>query len=235
MESSSVLITIARDGSLFTLLALPIALAGLLQGIFIFFNKTPFSSKSASKKFFKSLDKKFDLGLIKDKDDIVILAESYRRQEVARYELGPLLEDYLRYLSESSEIKNEQIPNRYRLVKDILEVENQEKPFSDVPEEERRILQALRVSIESNNEESANENLEDLRLLIATRYKTYVRNSRLNRWSVPLAVFGLLATLIFGFMSLKDTVDYNKIDGIMTKHVEIIGARDTIEPESENN
>ena len=55
-------------------------------------------NQKLTREFFEQLDKKFELNLVKDKDDIVVLADSFKRAHFASYELNTLLEDYLRYL-----------------------------------------------------------------------------------------------------------------------------------------
>ena len=51
-------------------------------------------------KFFDTLDKKFDLELVKDQSDIEILKSAIEREAGTVYSLAPLLEDYLVYLGE---------------------------------------------------------------------------------------------------------------------------------------
>lgn len=172
---------------------------------------------SASEKFFKLLDKKFDLELVNDKSDVIILAESFTRGKLASYSFAPLLEDYLEYLIINSEnnIEESKIQKRYVKVKQMLDRENEEKPFANVPDEERRLLLSLKNSIKNNDTESTNEVFEDLKLLIATRAKTHIFNKRINIWSIPLAIFGLLASLYFGFTGMKNIVDYNRIQEII--------------------
>ena len=51
-------------------------------------------------KFFDTIDKKFDLELVKDQSDIEILKSAIEREAGTVYSLAPLLEDYLVYLGE---------------------------------------------------------------------------------------------------------------------------------------
>ncbi|MBI4114329.1 MAG: hypothetical protein HY445_00620 [Candidatus Niyogibacteria bacterium] len=170
-----------------------------------------------SEKFFKLLDKKFDLEIVNDRSDVIILAESFTRGTLTSYSLTSLFEDYLEYLVKNSEngIDGSQAKERYLKVKQMLDKENEEKPFANVPDEERRLLLSLKNSIKNNDVESTNGALDDLKLLIATRAKAHIFNKKINIWSIPLAIFGLVASLYFGFVGMKNTVDYDRIQEII--------------------
>ncbi|MBI4121169.1 MAG: hypothetical protein HY457_02865 [Parcubacteria group bacterium] len=196
-----------------------LAFLGLLYFVFIlFFDKTPFGSDLTTENFFKLLDKKFDLNLVKDKTDVINLAESFSRKEWARYSLAPLLEDYLRHLIELNvdELEKEKTQLRYDTVKKMLNAENEERPFGDIPDEERRLLQSLRISIGNNDQQVTESSLEDLRILIATRNKIYAKSQKINWWSVPLAIAGLVVSMVFGVMGIiQGTIDYEEIKKII--------------------
>lgn len=214
---------------IFSNFSLATAFIGLAVFIFIILlPKRSFNSKRASEEFFGLLDQKFELGLIKNKSDITILAESHKRDQLASYELIPLLEDYLTYTVKRAKEggKKKNAVNTYTKVKAILDEEMKDKPFSDMPEEEGRLLRSLKDSIDHKAQASAYENLDDLKMLISARNKIYSRSSKLNRWSVPLAIFGLIATLIFGFMSFLNRVNYDKILELAEKGIQIESIKD---------
>ncbi|MCK5332648.1 hypothetical protein KAJ41_02180 [Candidatus Parcubacteria bacterium] len=147
------------------------------------------------------------------------MADSFRRNIVSAYKFIPLLEDYLRYLirrPEEKTLPKDEIIFRYNTIKKMIDEENLEKPFADMPDEERRLLRSLNNSIRNGNIEIANEDLDDLRILICARNKIYTKNIKLTKRSVPLAIFGLIATIFFGFMSVKNNnIDYNEVQKII--------------------
>ena len=205
----------------FSFIAITIAFVSLILFSIALLKKRPFDSKSITEKFFRILDQKFKLGLITEKKDIVVLAESFRRDRGASYDLVFLLEDYLVYLIKKCNTTEDQVDKRsiieiHQKIQTILDAENEEKPYSDLPKEERRIFRSLNNSTQNNNKEAVNEDLEDLRILLTTRNKIYTRSSKLNRWSIPLAIFGLVATLYFGIRSINSEVNSEKIQQIIS-------------------
>jgi hypothetical protein len=164
-------------------------------------------------KFFKTLDKKFDMALVNDRSDIIILRDSIAREVDATYSLAPLLEDYLKYLIVSAPDgqDNTRIKARYDLVKAIVDEETKEKPFADMPEEERRLLRSLKDAVDHNDKQSITFNLDELSSLISARGRVFSRVNKLNRWSIPLAIIGLVTTILFGIMSIRQSIDYDKL------------------------
>jgi len=159
------------------------------------------AEKRGRSKFFESLDKKFDLGLIEDQSDIEILKSAIEREAGTVFSLAPLLEDYLVYLGERGS-QESQLPQRYQLIKGIIAAENADKPFADIPEEERRLLIAMRDAIQHDDKGSISFNLNELSSVISTRSKDYEGTLNANRWMRPLAIIGLVASVIFGVLAL---------------------------------
>jgi hypothetical protein len=113
------------------------------------------------------------------------------------------LEDYIVHILSGEE--RETSPYRRDLAKQIsvlIDKEKEEKPFEALPEDERRLLRSLNDAIKNNDVDSQKYNLNELNSVLSIRYKTYQRANLLNKWSVPLAIIGLMFTLIFGIMSV---------------------------------
>ena len=161
-------------------------------------------TQTGRSKFFESLDKKFDVKLIRDRSDIEMLKSAIEREAGAVYSLAPLLEDYLVHLTDKGgqEPTDTTLSEQYQTIKEIIVQENADKPFVDVPEEERRLLVGMRDAIQHDDKESMSFNLNELSSVISTRTKDYERVMRTNRWAVPLAVIGLLASVVFGVLGL---------------------------------
>ena len=157
--------------------------------------------KGGRSKFFESLDKKFDMELAKDQSDIEMLKSAIERKAGTVYSLAPLLEDYLVHLGERGS-QESQLSQRYQLIKGIIASENADKPFADIPEEERRLLIATRDAIQHDDKESMSFNLNELSSVISTRNRDYERVLNANRWMRPLAIIGIVASVIFGVLAL---------------------------------
>lgn len=156
--------------------------------------------------FFEQLDKKFELGLVSNKEDITVLADSFRREHVATYDLNILLEDYLRYLinkaSNSEGDVKQTFIERHQKANQIFKEHNEEKPYNDLPAEERRIFRTITSTIKTGEKEETLNALEDLRIVISTKNKSYQQSNTINKLSIPLAVIGLILTIYFGIKSL---------------------------------
>lgn len=191
---------------------------GSFLGLFVIFRlliKLKKPDIKLNTKFFEQLDKKFDLDLINNKEDIIVLADSFRREHIATYDLSILLGDYLRYLISIASTKEEGEKNKYierhKKTNDILKVEIEEKPYNELPLEERRIFRAINSAVKSEEKDEILNALEDLRIIISSKSKTYQQSNVLNRFSIPLAIIGLILTIYFGIKSLpvnkNNTVD----------------------------
>lgn len=161
--------------------------------------------------FFKALNKKFDLGLIRNINDVYILIDSL--QLGRGYSPILLLEEYLGNLLDDPEYqeKKEAIVAKYDCVTNFIIILKEEKPFSDVPNEERRLLNALKDSASRNDSSQVLSILNELGSVLNIRNKTYQKAAKLNRATVPLAIVGLIVTILFGIFSITNSVDEVKL------------------------
>lgn len=173
------------------------------------------TDKDSDQKFFELLEKKINLELIKDKSDVEILANSIAREYHVSYSLTPLLENFLKFCIEGKECSLTQ--DKYDFIKKLILQENEDKPYSGIPEEERRILVNIRDSIKHDDKESVLFNLDELRGILNTRNKVYEKTIATNKWSVPLAIVGVVCTIAFGLFSIKQTASYDKIELMIEK------------------
>nr|WP_321405384.1 hypothetical protein [uncultured Carboxylicivirga sp.] len=163
-------------------------------------------------KLFKLLNTNFERELIKSKEDITVLLNSVSREYYKDFSLAPIIEDYIAHLSEKDD--KGILEKNYELLKEIIRKENEEKPFSNLPNEERRLLMAIDDSVKHNDINSIKFNLNELNAVISTRTKIYNKLIRTNRWSVPIAVIGIILTILFGILSVRPSIDYDKIKNI---------------------
>jgi hypothetical protein len=182
---------------------------GALLGLFVIFRlliKFKKPNIKLNTEFFEQLDKKFDLELVNNKEDVIVLADSFRREHIAFYDLTILLEDYLRYLISKASIKEDSERKKYierhKKTNEILKIEIEEKPYNELPLEERRIFRTINSAVKTGEKDEILNALEDLRIVISTKTKTYQQSSKLNKFSIPLAIIGLILTIYFGIKSL---------------------------------
>jgi len=192
----------------------------------IFLNKDRIKKPSTKEKIFQTIDKKFDSDLIDGKDDILILLNSMSRETDNYYSIAPVLEDYITNRMEITDAKDsEKIKKRYNLLKTIIEEETKEKPYEDVPDEERRLLVSIKDALKNNDTNSIEFNLQELHSVISTRNRIYERANRINKWSIPLAVIGTFFTVLFGIISLTPNIDYIKIEEMNKKLIKSINVQ----------
>jgi hypothetical protein len=85
----------------------------------------------------------------------------------------------------------------------FLRQAEEEAPFADLPDVERSLISDLVKFAEINDKESLTRKLDELASSIQVRVQEHARSEKLNKWSIPLAVAGLVLTILFGIASLK--------------------------------
>ena len=88
-------------------------------------------------------------------------------------------------------------------IKTLLAHIESETPFADLPAAERNLILDARRFIEGNELQAATQKVEDLANLIEARQDAYEKLQAANKWAIPLAVIGLVLTVVFGVMSLR--------------------------------
>jgi hypothetical protein len=73
-------------------------------------------------------------------------------------------------------------------------------PFSDLPGSERNLLKDIITFVENGDKESANRKISELAGILQAKHTDLEKIRSTNKWSVPLAVIGLILTLIFGLV-----------------------------------
>jgi hypothetical protein len=87
-------------------------------------------------------------------------------------------------------------------IKGLLNQIEEETPFADLPAAERNLVIDAWNFIEKNELNAAKQKITDLAGLIEARQDGYEKLQSANKWAVPLAVIGLVLTVVFGVISL---------------------------------
>lgn len=178
-------------------------LFGTLIGVYIMGRtllKELKTTRGEREKFYTALEKKFDLGLVKCFSDIDVLANTFNIGRPGN--IINLLENYLRYLLDHSDdsTKKDFIRHKYDLILGLLIDLKDEDPFADVPSEEKRLLQAIKCALRTNDTTQALAGMKELSSIIIVRNRTYKTISSINKAAVPLAIIGIFFTFIFGIL-----------------------------------
>lgn len=75
-------------------------------------------------------------------------------------------------------------------------------PFTDLPDTERNIINDISTYNKVGDIESVDRKINELSSVIITRHEQQKKIESLNKWSIPLAVIGLILTIIFGILSI---------------------------------
>ena len=75
-------------------------------------------------------------------------------------------------------------------------------PYADLPDTERNILNDLSAFNKLGDQNSIKRKLGELSSVIITRYEQQKKIENLNKWSIPLAIIGMVLTIIFGVLSI---------------------------------
>lgn len=100
------------------------------------------------------------------------------------------------------EISNEnRIKIKEKLTSFIIQNEKV-NPNSDLPEAERNIINDINSYLLVDDKNSVSRKVSELISIIITRSEQHKKIEIVNKWSIPLAIVGLVLTIIFGVLSL---------------------------------
>jgi len=75
-------------------------------------------------------------------------------------------------------------------------------PYSDLPDIERSILTDISTYLENNDKDAVERKLSELASIIQARNDDLNKIRSTNKWAVPLAVVGMILTVVFGLLSI---------------------------------
>ena len=177
---------------------------------FVIFNLFYSKSETKEKKlFFNTLLNGLKSGSIKTTDDLINIYKGIAilSPEDKKYRLGlnKWLREFLaglisKSLDDSLEYK-EIIDFKNKISKFIKENEKI-SPYSDLQKIERNIFQDILSYIKNSDVESIKLKLKELSNIIQTRKYETDRSIKINKFSVPIAIMGLILTIIFGLIAI---------------------------------
>lgn len=160
--------------------------------------------------FFQTLDNGFTENLINTTKDILQIYQGiYPGTEDNRYS-GAInkLNEYRIHLINQNEIIDGKIElNKKDVIEKlsifVKELENA-TPFSFLPTTERMPFTEIMDYCDSGNYEAIRNKIKDVSHILQGKNDTIEKVTKSNKWSVPLAVIGLIFTVIFGLASLTN-------------------------------
>ncbi|MCU5695514.1 hypothetical protein OCB06_19145 [Bacillus cereus] len=159
-------------------------------------------------KFSNVLLQGLKLGTINNLDDVYNIYKGINDYELVnenyRYSLNKSLRKFLVKIQteEFEDIEEEDIKKWKSKVDEFIKKNEELSPFSELPQAERNIMNDILAYLDKNDNESIRRKIMELSNSIQIRKEQIDKIDKQNKWSVPLAVIGLVLTIFFGIASL---------------------------------
>jgi hypothetical protein len=173
-----------------------------------FFEKAKEKSSQRKNQFFETLTGALRSSTLESHDDLINLYKGVRNlsSDDLTYKVG--LSKWLReYLVDLVSKKiDKQLPEETiiawkKIISDLIRKNDEISPYADLPAVERNIINDISTYLETNDSSSIKRKLAELASSIQARHDDFMKIKNVNRWSVPLAIVGLVLTAIFGIIS----------------------------------
>jgi len=192
---------------------IPIAAFTLAKLMAVVLSEKTTSRSKARAKLFTLFDKACKEPELFTIEYIRTVISSVEREHEATLPAVTALQDYLVHTQlEKSADADPKVLDLSERIQELIETENQQQPFEGLPDDEKRLMRALNDAIQHSNADAVRFNMEELCSVLRVRNRTYQRQHALSRWSVPLAIFGLVITIIFGIMQITSNLSDRPVD-----------------------
>ncbi|MCX5995757.1 MAG: hypothetical protein NTV59_07155 [Chloroflexi bacterium] len=163
-------------------------------------------------KLYKALVEGLKTGAITTTDDVVNIYKGVAgisSEDLSyRYGLSNHLRKFLvalvskdKNLIESG-LADELIRDWKQRISEFIQKNEMVSPYADLPAPERNVLTDISTFLEKNDIESIKRKALELAGMIQARNNDLNRIRNINRWTVPLAIIGLVLTITFGILAL---------------------------------
>ncbi|HDR7866524.1 TPA: hypothetical protein QCY24_000132 [Bacillus wiedmannii] len=159
-------------------------------------------------KFFTVLVQGLKLGTINNLNDIYNIYKGINDLELInenyRHSLNKSLRKFLVKLQagQFEDVKEEQIRDWKSKMDEFIKRNEELSPFSELPQAERNIMNDMLAYLDKNDNESIQRKIMELSNSIQIRQEQLDKIEKQNKWSIPLAIIGLILTIFFGIASL---------------------------------
>ena len=165
-------------------------------GIFLLWSTLKTRYIKAKNRFYKELDKRMDLGVVKKLEDITLIQQSAAEEigsaRLASQDLTSLLSTYLSKITEKGKLKTKEKKQRFQSIRLLIDEARKKKPFSGLPEKEQELAISLKDSIEAGNKQLSIKKLEELATSLGVELQSAREEiNRNRRWTILSALGGL--------------------------------------------
>lgn len=142
-------------------------------------------------------------------EDFVLTAfNSFDRKcdgALTKYGYIETLEDFIVYLNTNlkkdtpKDVASSQLESVIKLLNNAKDTE----PYASLPSEKKRLMNHIKTLLRSNVPQSdIDQSMNELKQVLLSRHKEYLKIEAQNSWSMPLAFAGVFFTIIFGVWSI---------------------------------
>ncbi len=168
--------------------------------------------EDSKNRFYKVLQEGLKSSAIIDMDDVVNVykgASGLSSEDLDyRYGLSNHLREFLvkviakeKSVADGS-LEDETIRDWKQKITNFISQNEASSPYADLPSAERNVLNDISTFLENNDQESVKRKTSELAGMIQARHNDLASIRNINRWTVPLAIIGLVFTVIFGILAL---------------------------------
>ena len=186
------------------LLAITVAYA---VGVFTLLSRISERRERERGRFFKALKEGMNSSAVSSLVDVENIYKGVKRLGSGDFaspaSLSRWLREYLvELLADREKGDKEDIIERKHLITEFIEQNEKQSPYASLPELEQSIITDIEAYMGSDDKKAIRRKLGEITTAIQAREDSLTRIRTTNRWSVPLAVIGLVLTVIFGIISL---------------------------------
>jgi hypothetical protein len=175
---------------------------------FMVLNRIKQRSVDRKKEFFETVINGLIEGTIENIDDLVNVYKGVTKLSsedlTYRYGLNRWLREILAQLISrkiGKDLEIQIVKKTKQQISDFITLNEKNSPFSDLPDTERNILNDLSSFSSNGDNPSVERKIIELSSVIQTRYEAQKKLESQNKWSIPLAIVGLILTIVFGILS----------------------------------
>ena len=117
-------------------------------------------------------------------------------------------------------------------IKKIYEIEQRVEPFDELDKNTKYLMSDISKGVSTNDKEYVDNRLNALSFIIGENERKYHKDKSINRWSLVIAISGLVISLIMGYMTItRKTNDSDQDIEVITEAIKstIIKSGNTIE------
>ena len=163
-----------------------------------------------------------------ERQDLLICYNGFIRRTGLQWSFVRFLEEMCFYLTtqqtKCENIINTNEGNSYSIsisnrIKKIYEEEQRVEPFDELDKNTKYLMSDISKGMEIKDKEYVENRLSALSLIIGENERKYHRDKSVNRWSLAIAISGLVISLIMGYITMtKKSIS----DKDMVKITEVI-------------